>query len=84
MVCLPHIPFLDTGLWQVLKSENPIGEGTGDDEYSLFFAGCNLSFRNSPGAFFILFFITTVILHFTFQEIILLIYLFHCSGKSTQ
>lgn len=50
-----------------------------------FFAGCILSFRNSPGPIFIhFFFITTVILHFTFQEVILLIYFFHCSGKSTQ
>lgn len=30
------------------------------------------------------FFITTLILHFTFLEVILLIYLFHCFGKSPQ
>lgn len=84
MVCLSHIPFLNAGLWQLFNSENPIGEGIGHYEYFPFFTGCNLSFRNSPEPFFIHFFITTVILHFTFQEVILLIYLFHCSGKSTQ
>lgn len=46
------------------------------------FAGCNPSFRNSLGVLFN--FITTVIFHSTFLEVTLLIYLFHCFGKSPQ
>lgn len=36
MVFLSHIHFLDTGLYQLFKSENPIGEGVGEYEYSPF------------------------------------------------